>query len=71
MTTYTQIEIGNMSKEKAQRVYDRVEGKTYMNFHVVRGVIPGPERCVTVETSYEADREDIIGMLLFLLASEL
>lgn len=67
MTTF---EFGSFTKEKAQRIYDSLNGKTYMNFIVNWGIMPGG--CpVTVSTRYDCSEKEIAEMVMFTLASSL
>jgi len=67
---YTNIEIGNFGKEKASIIKEKIHGKSYMNFQVICAPIGG-EYHVSVETTYEANREEIQGFLMFVMAGEL
>lgn len=68
--TFTSIFLGHLSQENAERVAEKIEGKSYMNFHVCIAPMPGGP-CVTVETQYDNTPEKILGMLLFVMASEM
>lgn len=64
------IDIGQMGKDKADKVFEKINNKTYMNFQVCRAPMPGGI-CVSISSEYDAPREEIIGMLLFVMAGEL
>ena len=68
----TTIEIGNIgSEEKAKKIYNALNGKTYMNFIVDWGAMGG-NYPVTVSTNYPSITEDELKqMFLFVLASSL
>jgi hypothetical protein len=68
--TLTTIGIGNMSKERSAKLAQILGGKTYMNFEVI--VAPmGGECAVSVQSRYEASQDEILGMLLYVMANEL
>ena len=55
------------SQERADKLVELLDGKTYMNFRV--GVCPAMgEFSVVVESDYEAPEEEIDGMLIHVLA---
>ena len=68
----TTIELGNVgSKEQAVKIADKLNGKTYYNFQVDYSAYMG-NYPVMVSTDYpNAVEEDVIKMLLFLMACEL
>lgn len=69
MPPLTTFSLGRFTAEKAERIKARLP-KTYMNFTVV--VVPYEgEMEVSVETYYEASREEILEHLLFALATTL
>ena len=66
----TTINIGRMSKGEGDRLAQRLNGKTYMNFEVL--VCPaGGECAISAQTMYDGSTEEIMGMFIFLIASEL
>jgi len=69
MTLIT-IDIGNMDSDQAQIVKDKLTGKTYMNFQVCCGIAPC-SRDVSISTEYDGTREDIMDMLLYVMACEM
>lgn len=68
--TLTTIEIGNTDKQRADIIKERLNGKTYMDFQVICAPYTGNYH-VSVQTVYEATPDEIIGMLLFAIATEL
>lgn len=68
----TTIELGNIgSKEQAEKIANKLNGKTYYNFQVHYGIYAG-NYPVSVSTDYEgATEQEITEMLLFVLACEL
>lgn len=66
------IELGNVSsKEQAQRLIEKLSGKTYYDFQVDYSVSAG-NYPVTVSTDYPgATEEEVKNMLLFVMACEL
>ena len=66
----TSIDVGNMDRDAAERFAAKVNGKTYMKFEAI--VAPCGGSCaVSVQSSYEADADEILGMFIFTLATEL
>ena len=66
----TLIDIGRMSKEEGDRLAQRLNGKTYMNFEIL--VCPaGGECAISAQTMYDGSMEEIMGMFIFLMAGEL
>ena len=70
MVNYTIIEIGNLDKKAADKLYEKINGKSYMNFEVIRAPCPGGFG-VSVQSTYDAPRDQIIGMLFYCMANEL
>jgi len=70
MAKLTTISLGNLSEKQANIVKEKLNGKTYMNFQVCCGIIPCA-RHVTVSTEYDDTLEEIIEMLLFVMACEM
>jgi hypothetical protein len=67
----TTIEIGNIgSEEKAKKIYNALNGKTYMNFIVDWGAMGG-NYPVNVSTNESITEDELKQMVLFLLASSL
>ena len=66
------IELGNIgSKEQAEKIAKKLNGQTYYNFQVEYGIYAG-NYPVSVSTDYEgAEENEVIGMLLFVMACEL
>jgi hypothetical protein len=67
---YTNIEIGNMDVAQAAIVKAKIQGRTYMDFQVICAPIGG-SICVSVETQHDSTPEEIQGMLMFTMATEL
>ena len=66
----TTINIGRMSKREGDRLAQRLNGKTYMNFEIL--VCPaGGECAVSAQTTYDDNMDAIMGMFIFLMAGEL
>lgn len=66
----TTINIGRMSKGEGDRLAQRLNGKTYMNFEIL--VCPaGGEWAISAQTTYEDSPDAIMGMFVFLMAGEL
>lgn len=68
--TLTTIDIGNMDEDQARIVKEKLTGKTYMNFQVCCGIAPC-SRDVSVSTEYNSTREEIIEMLMYVMACEM
>ncbi len=68
--TLTIIDIGNTDKLQADIIKERLDGKTYMDFQVICAPDMGSYH-VSVQTVYDATPEEIMGMLLYYLATEL
>lgn len=66
------IELGNIgSKEQAEKIANKLNGKTYYNFQVEYGICAG-NYPVSVSTDYEgAEENEVIEMLMFVMACEL
>lgn len=66
------IELGNIgSKEQAEKIAKKLNGKTYYNFQVEYGICAG-NYPVSVSTDYEgAEENEVRGMLMFVMACEL
>ena len=66
------IELGNVqSKEQAEKIVEKLNGKTYYGFSVDYGIIAG-NYPVSVSTDYEgAIKSEVMEMLLFVMACEL
>jgi len=57
-----------ISRERAQRFVDAIEGKSFMNFQVI--VAPaGGELAISVQTDYTDDEAEAQGMLSYLMYS--
>lgn len=69
-TKITTIDLGNMQQEQGEKLAKRLNGKTYMDFQI--SIAPGGGSCaITAQTFYDDDKDEILGMFLFLMASEL
>lgn len=66
----TTIDIGNMEADQAEIVREKLTGKTYMNFQVCCGIHPGG-RDVSVSTEHDGTREEIVEMLMYIMACEM
>lgn len=68
----TTIELGNIgSKEQAEKIANKLNGKTYFDFIVSYGICAG-NYPVSVSTEYKnCDIEEFRQMVLFCLACEL
>lgn len=68
----TTINLGNIgSKEQAERLVNKLSGKTYYNFIVEYAVAAG-NYPVMVSTDYKgAKKKDVRNMLMFVTACEL
>lgn len=66
------IELGNIgSKEQAEKIYNKLNGKTYYNFKVEYSPMMG-NYPVQVTTDYEgAEESEVKEMLMFVMACEL
>ncbi len=63
--------MGSYSTEaEAQRIQAALQGKSYMNFHVDYGILPGPYYQVSISTEHEGSKGQILGMALFCLSIE-
>jgi hypothetical protein len=66
----TTIDLGRMSKEQGDRLAKKLNGQTFMDFQIQ--VAPdGGEWGITAQTSYNASADEILGMFLYVMASEL
>lgn len=69
--TLTTIEIGSMSKEKAENFKQKLEAKAgFMNFKVIIFPYAG-EFQVSVETTYKASKDQILGQFVWLMATSI
>jgi hypothetical protein len=59
--------LGYETEEKANRIYERLNGKTYMNFQVHRGRMAGGI-AVSITTTYNAPDAEILIMAMGCLA---
>ncbi len=67
-TEITIFDLGYLSKEKALKVREKLEGKTYMNFRVDLGLCPSGYG-VTISTDYSgASYSDIAEFLMSCMA---
>ena len=65
MTTY---DLGYMPQAAADKVFDALHGKSYMDFKVIYGLAPGGAR-VTLATDYRDTPEEILTMALHIMAT--
>lgn len=69
-TKITTIDLGSMSREEGNKLAEKLNGKTFMDFQII--VAPGGGQWfVSAQSFYDGDKEEILGMFLFLMASEL
>ena len=69
MTVYTIIEIGNMDFTQANKFHEKINGMSYMKFEVIRAIQPGKSYGVSVQSTYDAPRDQILSMLLWCMAN--
>ena len=70
-TKLTTIELGNTtSREYADRLKKALDGWTFMDFKFIAAPYGGG-LTLTVQTTYEADKDEILGMLLGLMAEKI
>jgi len=66
----TTISLGNMPKELGQNLVEKLNGQTYMNFEIL--VCPiGGSYAVMAQSFYDGTVDEILGMFLFVMATEL
>ena len=63
-------DLGGFTKEKAEKIKDILNGKTYMNFKTVVYPLDG-EWHVLLSTEYKVSKEEFYEFLIFYLASQL
>ena len=63
-----EYDLGYMSAEDAEKVEAALNGKTYMDFRVSKGISPSGMR-VTLETDYDAPDVEILTLALHVLAT--
>ena len=69
-TKITTIDLGYMMREQGKKLAAKLNGKTYMDFEII--VAPaGGECAITAQSYYNGEADEILGMFLFLMASEL
>lgn len=66
----TIIDIGNTDKQRADIIKERLDGQTYMDFQVICAPYMGSYH-ISVQTVHDATPDEIMGLLLFKLATEL
>ena len=67
---FTTISLGRMCKERGDKLAAKLNGKTFMNFEII--VAPaGGECAISAETTYDGTTDKILGMFLYLMATEL
>jgi len=71
MTTIT-IGLGNVgSKEQAEKIFQKVNGKTYYNFQVQYSPDAGNYPVIVFTDYKNADEQEVRDMLMFVMACEL
>lgn len=71
MTTVT-IELGNVgSKEQAEKIAEKINGKTYYNFQVQYSPDAGNYPVIVFTDYKDADESEVKEMLMFVMACEL
>lgn len=60
----------DMESNQAEIVRKKLTGKTHMNFQVCCGIHPSG-RDVVVSTEHDGAREEIVGMLMYVMACEM
>ena len=66
----TTIEIGLMDRVAAEKLSNKLNGRTFMDFETIVAPIGG-SCAVSVQTRYDATKDEILGMLIFLMAGGL
>jgi len=67
----TTIELGNLpSKEQAEKLIEKLSGKTYMNFIVQYGSYAGNFPAYVMTERPDTTEEELKDMVLYYLASE-
>ncbi len=71
MKEYALTELGYFTPSACAAIKERMEGKTFMNFHV-KWSGSGTMNCILIiATDYDANREDIVRMFLNSVLSKL
>ena len=66
----TTIDLGNMTREAGNKLAEKLNGQTYMNFEIL--VCPiGGSYAVMAQSFYDGTADEILGMFLFVMATEL
>jgi hypothetical protein len=69
-TKITSIFLGYMQREEGNKLAKKLNGKTFMDFKVL--IVPAGGQCaITAQTFFDDDKDEILGMFLGLMASEL
>lgn len=64
------VDIGRFGPEKANAIIEKLNGKTYLNFRVVRYPLNG-ENVVNVSTDDDISKDEFVDFLLFYLAAQI
>lgn len=64
------IDIGYMDKDVAEKLKDKMDSATYMDFKVIIAPNPGGYH-VSIESDYDASEQEKMEMFIFALAHEL
>ena len=68
-TKLTRIDLGRMSRKSGETLAAKFNGSAFMDFQII--VAPAGGECViSIQTDYNGKKDDILGMVLFILASE-
>jgi len=71
MNQYHSIEMGSFSSEEyGKKFSEELEGRTYMNFHVVNAPIGG-QWLVSIESTEAESVEDLQGMINYFMMCKL
>ena len=69
-TKLTTIRMGRGSKQWGDALAAKLDGKTYMRFEIA--VCPaGGECAISAQTRYDGTADEILGMFVYLMATEL
>jgi len=63
-------DLGAFSKEKAEKIKNNLNGKTYMNFNILVYLLDG-EWHVLISTECTINKEELLEFLVFYMASQL
>ncbi len=68
-TKLTTISLGSMMREQGNKLAAKFNGSTFMNFQITIAAAGG--QCeISAQTNYDAEKDEILGMFLFVMASE-